>query len=300
MFKGIDVSSWQENIDWEKVKADGIKFAILRCGYGSDIKSQDDNTFERNANECERLGIPYGVYLYSYATNEEKAKSEAQHILRLIKGRKLSYPVYLDCEESSTSSFAKRACEIIGEIITDAGYTFGVYASLSWWDNYLVGMDKYTKWVAQYNSVCQYDKPYDMWQYTSKGSINGINGNVDMNECYRDFATISKPTPSIPSDTESKKSVDELAKEVIDGKWGNDDDRYNRLTAAGYDYDAVQKIVNQIYESKSKDIVYTIKEGDTLSGIASKYGTTYQKLAEYNNIKDPNIIYVGQKIKIPK
>lgn len=192
--KIIDVSEFQRMIDWEKVKTQ-VDGAILRCGYGSDIKSQDDKMFERNAFECERLGIPYGVYLVSYAKNESMAKSEAAHILRLIKGKKFTYPVYLDCEieEDAIKKYTKTACEIIGKIITDAGYTFGVYANTPWWNNYLVGMDKYTKWVAQYNNVCQYKGTYDIWQYTNKAKVAGINGTVDMNECYKDFTTDSIP-----------------------------------------------------------------------------------------------------------
>lgn len=90
--KGIDVSEHNKNIDWEKVKAAGIDYAIIRCGYGSDIQNQDDKQWQRNVSECERLGIPYGVYIYSYAKNIEMAASEAQHVLRLISGHKLSYP----------------------------------------------------------------------------------------------------------------------------------------------------------------------------------------------------------------
>ena len=86
--KGIDVSSHQGKIDWDKVKAGGVEFAIIRCGYGSDIKEQDDAEFERNISECARVRIPYGVYLYSYADSVEKARSEAHHTLRMLNGRK--------------------------------------------------------------------------------------------------------------------------------------------------------------------------------------------------------------------
>ena len=99
MWKLIDVSEHQGKIDWEKVKPQ-IDGAILRCGYGMDIERQDDTYFRRNADECTRLGIPFGVYLYSYADSVEKARSEAAHVLRLIEGYKLSYPVYLDLEEN--------------------------------------------------------------------------------------------------------------------------------------------------------------------------------------------------------
>lgn len=181
---GIDVSEHNKKIDWEKVKASGIDFAILRCGYGSDYKSQDDKYWERNVSECERLGIPYGVYLYSYAKTEEMAASEAEHVLRLIKGRQLSYPVYLDMEDNSTlnTDFAAIA-SVFCKKIQEAGYETGVYASLYWWNNYLTDpvFSNWERWVAQYNVTCDYEGAYGMWQYTSKGKVDGIEGNVDMN-----------------------------------------------------------------------------------------------------------------------
>lgn len=200
----IDVSTWQGKIDWEKVKPQ-IDGAILRCGYGSDIEKQDDKRFKYNADECTRLGIPFGVYLYSYADSVEKAKSEAAHVLRLIKPYKLSYPVYLDLEEYTKRKGAAERAVVFGDIIEAAGYWCGIYASLNWWNNYLASseLDRFTKWVAQYNTKCQYKKPYDMWQYSSNGKISGISGRVDMNECYRDFpAEINpvvqpKPTPEV-------------------------------------------------------------------------------------------------------
>lgn len=188
--KVIDVSTWQGDIDWARVKPQ-IAGALLRTGYGRDYPGQEDEPFKRNARECTRLGIPFGVYHYSYADTEEKARSEAAHILRLIKPFQLSYPVYLDCEEERDSirAFAARACEIVGEIIEGAGYWFGVYANLNWMENYLASpsLDRFTKWVAQYNDVCQYAKPFDIWQYSSTGAMDGIGGDVDLNLCYRDF-----------------------------------------------------------------------------------------------------------------
>lgn len=182
--KGIDVSAWQKDIDWAKVKAAGIDFAILRCGYGGNYTKQDDAYFERNASECERLGIPYGVYLYSYATNTTRAESEADHTLRMISGHKLSYPVYFDMEDNSTigsnyASIAKTYCNKISA----AGYPVGVYANLNWWNNYLTDscFNQWHKWVAQYNSYCGYKGTYAMWQYTSSGKVNGITGKTDMN-----------------------------------------------------------------------------------------------------------------------
>ena len=187
MLKLIDVSEHQCKIDWEKVKPQ-IDGAILRCGYGMDIERQDDTYFKRNADECTRLGIPFGVYLYSYADSNEKAKSEAAHVLRLLKGYKLSYPIYLDLEESGTQTGAVERANIFGDIIEKAGYWCGVYANLNWWNNYLKGLERFTKWVAQYNKTCDYKgENLDMWQYSSSGKVPGIGGNVDMNYCYRDF-----------------------------------------------------------------------------------------------------------------
>ena len=195
----IDVSTHQGVIDWEKVKPH-IDGAILRVGYGNDQTNQDDKQFKRNAAECTRLGIPFGVYIYSYAKTENEAKSEAAHVLRLIKGYKLSFPVYLDLEEKGTESGAVERALIFGDIIEKAGYWCGIYANLYWWNTHLPGLDRYTKWVAQYNTECNYKGSHlDIWQYTSQGQIPGIAGNVDMNYCYRDFpAEIGKveaPTP---------------------------------------------------------------------------------------------------------
>ena len=217
MLKVIDVSKWQGVIDWDKVKPQ-IDGAIIRCAYGSDITSQDDAQFKRNADECTRLGIPFGVYLYSYAKTAEQAKSEAAHVLRLIKPYKLSFPVYLDLEEYGTESGAVNRAEIFGNIIENSGYWCGVYANLNWWNNYLTGLDRFTKWVAQYNTQCHYKgSNLDMWQYTSTGKIDGISGNVDMNECYRDFPSIigkkAESKPSEPTDTEEAK--EQLLSDVI-------------------------------------------------------------------------------------
>lgn len=192
--RGIDVSEHNsvgkpgtpqyKPIDWEKVKASGIDFVILRCGYGSNYTMQDDEDWEYNVSECERLGIPYGVYLYSYAESKMDALSEAHHVLRLIKDHKLSYPVYFDMEESRMldDNLAEIATTFCNEI-TNEGYPVGVYANLNWWNNYLTDpcFLNWHRWVAQYNTTCDYKGIYGMWQDTSKGTVDGIVGNVDMN-----------------------------------------------------------------------------------------------------------------------
>lgn len=235
----IDVSEHQGVIDWEKVKPE-IDGAILRCGYGSDYREQDDAQFRRNADECTRLGIPFGVYLYSYADSVEKARSEAAHVLRLIKGYKLSYPVYLDLEENKTADGAVERAVVFGDIIENAGYWCGIYANLYWWEAILKdGLERFTKWVAQYYRECEYKGSHlDIWQYSAGGRVEGIRGNVDVNECYRDFPGEIGGAVAV--------SVDTLAREVIAGRWGNGNERKERLSAAGFDYEAVQSRVNQI------------------------------------------------------
>lgn len=218
---GIDVSEHNGLINWEKVKAAGVDFAIIRCGYGQDKTSQDDKYWKRNADECTRLGIPFGVYLYSYAKNVEAARSEAAHVLRLIKGYKLSYPVYFDAEEKGTEKVCKANAIAFGDIIEKAGYWCGVYSTAYWFNNYMKGMDRFTKWVAAWgtnNGVAQV-KPnvsgMDMWQYASVGRVAGINGNVDVNYCYRDFpALINKD-----NDVGKTDKTDNRPWYIKDGSW---------------------------------------------------------------------------------
>lgn len=191
--KGIDVSEMNKSIDWEKVKNDGIKFAILRCGYGMDITKQDDVRFEKNVTECERLNIPYGIYLFSYANTVAKAKSEAQHTLRLVKGYNPSLGIWYDIENKNTSGAVGK--ETLTNIITtycntikNAGFRCGVYANLNWLNNKIETQIKsnYPIWVAQYNNECEYKGKYDIWQYSSKGKVDGIATNVDMDYLYNE------------------------------------------------------------------------------------------------------------------
>lgn len=244
----IDVSAHQKDIDWEKVKGQ-IDGAILRCGYGSNYTKQDDKKWKRNADECTRLGIPFGVYIYSYAKTVEAAKSEAEHVLRLVEGYKLSLPIYYDLEEKGTEKGAIERALVFGDIIENAGYWCGIYANEYWWKSIINGpeLNRFTKWVAKYNKnngkpgALPTIKGCDIWQYTSKGQLDGIKGNVDFNLMSRDL--IAEVTGLIRIEG---KSVLEVAKEVIDGHWGNGIDRMNRLNAAGYRYDEVQAQVNAL------------------------------------------------------
>ena len=144
-----------------------------------------------------------------------------------------------------------------------------------------------------------------MWQWTSTGRLDGYSHNLDCNVFYGDAATwdkyVGKSTSTTKPQTKpASKTTAQLAEEVIAGQWGNGEDRKKRLTDAGYDYNAVQNIVNQKMADKNKptSVYYTVKRGDTLSAIASKYETTYTYLARLNDIADPNRIYPGQKIRV--
>lgn len=196
--KGIDVSRHQGVINWDAVYGN-IDFAIIRCGFGNDETSQDDTQWYNNANACTRLGIPFGVYIYSYAANTVMAESEANHVLRLINGYNLDFPVYLDMEDSIQANLSASEREAIAStfcnIIQNAGYEVGIYANRNWWENYLTDSafnnSSWHKWVAQYNSSCTYAGNYTMWQYTSSGNVNGINGRVDMNYWYGDLRGVN-------------------------------------------------------------------------------------------------------------
>lgn len=268
----IDVSIHNGAIDWSKVKSSGVTGVIVRCGYGRDLKKQDDANFKRNIEGALSQGLRVGVYIYSYAKSEDSARSEAKHVLRLVEPYKdkITLPIYYDLEERGTESGAKERAIIFGDIIEAAGYWCGVYASLSWWQTYLKGLNRFTKWVAAWgsNNGKPNTKPsidgVDLWQYTSNGKINGISGRVDLNELLRadigGYIGAKPTTPSEPvKDPEPKP------------------------------------------QPEPSYMTYKIKKGDTLSKIAKTFGTTVKAIKEANpdKIKNVNKIYSGDTIKIP-
>lgn len=281
----IDVSYHNGVIDWEKVKAAGVEGAILRCGYGMDQADQDDKQFKRNADECTRLGIPFGVYLYSYANNARKAESEAQHVLRLIAGYKLSYPVYYDLEERGTEVGAAERMKIFADIIEGAGYWCGVYCNKSWWDNYLSSLgDRYTKWIARYNNVLGMDG-VDMWQYTSGGSVSGIAGRVDMNHCYRDFpAEITGGTTPTqpPAQADPEGSTLDLVYYTMQGKFGSGN---ARKAALGSRYNEVQDMINHISTASVQTLANEVLDGKYGNGDVRKtvLGSRYDEVQNLIN-----------------
>lgn len=188
---GIDVSKHQGEIDWEKVK-EQIDFAIIRLGW---IGNKDNHTldtwFERNYNKCKELGIPVGVYVYNYCNSVDTAKEGANWVVKQLNQRELDLPVFIDMEDSSIAGIGKEKlsniCIEFNDIIAKAGYEPGIYANRNWFDNYLNKdlRTKYTCWIAHYTNTNQnYDEEFSIWQYTSKGLINGISGNVDLNIIY--------------------------------------------------------------------------------------------------------------------
>ena len=188
--RGIDVSNFQGTIDWNQVKAAGIEFAILKVG---PVYGKPDSTFERNATECERLGIPYGVYYYSYARSVTDANKEADRTLAWLGGHHPSLPVYYDLEDNyilQDPNFSKDKLAQIAQTFCNrmeaVGFKSGIYANLNWFNNYLnsPSLSGYDHWVAQYNWRCDYAGSYSFWQYSSSGNVPGVNGRCDMNYCF--------------------------------------------------------------------------------------------------------------------
>ena len=202
--QGIDVSGYQKDIDWQKVKDAGIDFAILKIG-NINAREPDgwytDSRFQRNLSECERLGIPYGVYAYSYAKNADDAVKGANHIIALLEGHKPTLPVYLDLEDNSIkdtdhATIATAFCNMISA----AGYTPGIYASASWFKNILTDPcftnSGWGIWTAQYWYGQRYDASlglgpeypakFDCWQYSILSTVPGIDGYCDINYWYKD------------------------------------------------------------------------------------------------------------------
>lgn len=193
---GIDVSKWNGTIDWDKAKNAGVEFAIVRAGYRGSVTGSlvQDICFEANMKGAARAGIPVGVYFFTQATNEVEAVEEASAVLRWIQEYEITYPVFIDTEGAGGKGRADQldadsrtqVCEAFCRTIENAGYQAGIYASRNWYNNnlYTQKLENYYIWLAEYRSVPLYQGYYRMWQYSSKGKIDGIEGNVDMNVMY--------------------------------------------------------------------------------------------------------------------
>ena len=268
--KGLDVSEFQGEVDWERVKSAGCQFAMLRAGYGFDTVDQQ---FRRNAAECRRLGLPIGAYWFCYAVSPETALREAEGCLRTISDFRLEYPVCYDIEQASaayaegegtmwTASLAQQIVRAFLSRIEEEGYFAMFYTNRNFLNTYLSGSlrQRYALWYARYAPAFD-GTDCGIWQYTSEGRVPGIGGDVDLDISYVDYPSVIRSA-----------GLNHLRRK-----------RTRHVPAPAADY-----------------ITYVIQPGDTLSGIAQRYGTTAERLAQLNNLSDPNRIYAGNTLRIPE
>ena len=241
IIKGIDVSKHNGYINWKKVKDDGIKFVIIRAGFGS---STIDERFEEYIKGAIKENIDVGVYWFSYATSEEKAKLESTKCMEVIKPYKdkITYPVFYDLEYDSLN-YAKKQGITINKTkatafanaflkeIEKGGYTPGLYTNIDFSNNYFSKsiLKEYDLWIAQYTSRCSYSGPYAMWQYSENGKISGIEGNVDLDYCYKQYKNNST------NNTDRKND---------DSKTNDKEDSINKILIK-----SLQKALNESYNS---------------------------------------------------
>lgn len=267
--RGIDVSEFQGNINWRQVKDSGIQFAMLRAGYGT---ATIDQQFRKNAQGCNDTGIPCGVYWFSYAYTPEMARREARQCIETIEEYRIEYPVCIDFEADSVRYAGTKGVTVTRELATEIvdafckqteelGYFAMYYSNLDFLNNYFSGSlrSKYALWFAQYASAPQ-TEGMAVWQRSNTGRIPGISGNVDLDTAYYDLASV--------------------------------------IRDAGLNKGGEASLPPSV-PSPSPEKQYVVKSGDTLSGIAQRYGTSYQILAAYNGIRNPDLIYAGQIIRIP-
>ena len=183
MLKGIDASEHNGTIDWNSAK-NGLDFAMLRCGYGQDETDQDDTQFERNTNECKRLNIPYGVYIYSYALSVDRIYGEINHVLRLLKNKKPTYPIIIDMEDADnfklkngmpTSQTITEMIKTFCNAISRAGYKTGYYVNKDWYENHICAdqLTQYLFWFAR-PGVNEPDLKCNIWQ-NQFGELGGLS-----------------------------------------------------------------------------------------------------------------------------
>ena len=268
--KGVDLSYCQEGISFPALKKAGVKFAIIRAGFST----KKDVTMDKFVADCKKYGIAYGFYWYSYAMSVKQAQAEAEKCVEVIKGLSPTYPVFFDMEEKkqidglNTGTRTNMAIEFC-ERIRKAGFKPGIYANPSFMENYydrsrIVG--KYDIWLAHWTNSpdrpSRYNYDQTMWQW----GVDRIGGNeVDGDICFCEY---EKTAPD-------KKTVEELAREVIRGDWGNGSERKERLTEAGYDYNAVQELVNEkLYKKTVDEIANEVIRGEWGNGAERKQKLT--------------------------
>ena len=329
MNTGIDISAWQKGFDLNNAAVEGFKYCIAKAG-GNDAKNPyKDSQFENFYKQAVEKGFKIGAYYFGCAFSVETAIQEANYFISYLKGKRIVH-VYYDVEGKMLNQGYQHLTEIIAafcQTMINAGYACGVYTSESHFNSRFndAAVAIFPHWVARYSTKAPTLKsgaPLEIWQYG--GSVNYLRSpkiagtTVDQDLIYIDWVDPDSQ-PIVAADVlvtvpEHKKTVEELAQEVLANVWGTGATRRKKLTAAGYDYVAVQKKVDEVIAQRKttgkeyvvQEVVKTIpiigitvKRGETLSAIAKRYNTTVDALMKANpDIKNKNLIYVGQYIKI--
>lgn len=308
MLKGIDISHHQRGIDLGAIDVD---FVICKATEGNGYTDEMCDTFYQKAKS---LGKKLGVYHFARPDLGNSPEAEADWFVKETLGYHKEAMLILDWESGNLKD-TTWARKWLDRVYSKTGVKPVIYMSASVmssanWGDVVAG--DYGLWVANYGSnngtaqeevfnryPLKYWNFYALWQYTSVGRLNGYNGNLDLNYFSGDGTAWDKyaggsPSSSKPSNPVETKSTDELAREVIAGKYGNGEDRKQAL---GSRYDEVQARVNEILGTNKVEY-YVVQKGDNLTKIANKYGTTVNQLVAWNNISNPNLIYAGQKLRV--
>lgn len=274
---GIDVSVHQGNFDFKKAKDEGVKFAILKAG-GSDGGYYKDRKFEQNYKNAKAQGLDVGAFYFSSAINKEQGKKEAEYFISYLKNKQFELPVYIDVENSKPRKHSKDNKQGLTEAIISfcdtmekAGYWVGIYANIDFLKNYMYDkkLQKYAHWVAQWSKQCTYkgeDGVLGMWQFG--GETNHIRSNkVAGVTCDQDYMLVDYPSKIKAAGKNGFKKTPSQSQETVK-------------------------------DTSSKKEYYTVKAGDNLTKIANKYGTNVNQLVQWNSIKNKNLIYPGQKLRV--
>lgn len=312
---GIDISSYQSGIDLTVVPCD---FVIIKATQGAGYVNPD---CDRAYQQAKRAGKLRGTYHYVGGGN---AVAEADYYANNIKGYLKDGLLAIDWEAEQNSAWGNEAYleQLVRRVIERTGIKPLIYSMASRYAQVAAVAKKLDcgLWIAEYADMNPTGYQAHPWregayacairQYASTGRLNGWGGNLDLNIAYMTRDQWAKyvnpggkpaaaPAPSKPAPAPARKSEDTIAAEVIAGKWGNGQDRVNRLKQAGYNPTSIQAKVNaKLGAAKPAARTYTVRAGDNLSSIAARYGTTYQALAAKNGIANPNLIYPGQVLKI--
>ena len=259
--KGVDISEFNGSVNFSTLKNAGVKYVIIRTGFGSDYPGQQDKRFSENVRKADAARMPWGAYHYAYAKTRQGGIDEAKHCLRLLNGRKPLYGIWYDMEDNSTlGGDLLGAAQGFCDTMEAAGLYAGVYASLNWWNNYLTapGFNQYDRWVAQYYSECQYKGSYGIWQYTSTWSIGGKN--FDGNWAYKDYPSIIKAmngeTKPEPEPEEEKELTETQVKAIAKAAAREEIEAY------------FQELAKKPVSSWAKDAVGFVKKEGLMNGDA--------------------------------